>query len=97
EQAKVLDELTALAGTAGAAAADVARRRAWLAAHTDRYTAAEEEAARALDLAEDDASRAAALAAMGTARCWRGNHDGAVTALRAAIETHPAAAGRAQA
>ncbi len=97
EQAVVLHELTELAGTTGGAAADVARRKAWLAAHTDQYEVAEAMAATAVDLAEDTAARAAGLTVMGTGRSWRGDHESAVVALTDAVEAHPDAGGRAQA
>lgn len=88
-QAAVLAELVTHAGTSGPVAADVACRQAWLAAHTDDYATAEAAASRAVALAEDDTARAAALTVLGTARCWRGDNEGAVEALRDAIRAHP--------
>lgn len=96
EQARVLDELHALAGPTGPLAADVARRRTWLAAHTDDE-AAEDAGSLAVTLATDDTARAAALTALGTARCWRGDHAGAVEALTAAVAAGPSGTDEVQA
>jgi DNA-binding SARP family transcriptional activator/tetratricopeptide (TPR) repeat protein len=85
-QAAVLEELVALAGDDGPVAADVARRTAWYAAHTDDYATAEEAAARAVELAPDAVARAAALTVQGTVRCWRGDHEGSLQPLRAALD-----------
>lgn len=87
-QEEVLGEMAGL--TAGHAVAEVARRRAWLLAHTGRLPAAVHSARRAVSIEKkqgDPRRLATALVALGTVVRWSGRPLEAVPYLEEAVSS----------
>jgi DNA-binding SARP family transcriptional activator len=89
DQATVLDQLDTLAADDPQLEAEVARRRAWLLAHTARFDEAEVEARHAVHLHEQVGDRhgvGTSLVALAAALRWSGRSADAVPSLQTAIE-----------
>jgi len=89
EQDEIIDRLDVLA-TSAAEATDVAERRAWLLAHSDRFGEAIAEAERAVILAETaQISVARGMTIRGLALSWSGRPRDAIEWLDAALQAQP--------
>jgi DNA-binding SARP family transcriptional activator/DNA-binding transcriptional ArsR family regulator len=89
EQHELIVEMATLAGSRPELRGDVERRRAWLQAHTDDFSGAEESARRSVRIERrrgDPAAVAASLVALGTCLRWSGRPLEAVPHLEAAVE-----------
>lgn len=86
DQARVLDEMSARGGDGP----EIARRRAWQLAHTDRFTEAAAAAADALAMDEASGSERGVMEdqiVLGRIALWSGEAATAVTHLEEAVET----------
>jgi tetratricopeptide (TPR) repeat protein len=87
-QREVLEEMVSLTGSTHELEGDLARRRAWLLAHTAQFTEAEEAATRSVEAERrrgDSSGLAASLVALGTCVRWAGRPLEAVPHLEEAV------------
>ncbi len=96
EQEAALDALEAYIPESGARASYTLRRRAWLAAHTSQFDAAEAAARASLEVAPEE-QRVEALIALGMTLSWAGRPLDAVPHLEQAVEAAGDLAGQARA